>query len=63
MYTPVPQNQPQQSRSDTAPTTTRPNTPAGYRSPEFHRLGSLDRVQLGYKGNNYDGASRYWYNE
>lgn len=34
-----------------------------YRRPELHTLGSLEQVQRGSKGNNYDGASRWWYYE
>ena len=59
----VPNDQNQDTRSDTTPATTGVNTPAGYRSPEVHRLGNLDQVQLGFKGRNYDGSQRYWYYE
>ncbi len=34
-----------------------------YHRPEVYLLGSLEQVQLGSSGDNYDGSSRYWYYE
>lgn len=42
---------------------TRPAVVPAYQRPELHDLGSLEVVQLGYYGDNYDGSSRWWYYE
>lgn len=34
-----------------------------YYQPEVYSLGSLEQIQLGSSGSNYDSSSRWWYYE
>jgi hypothetical protein len=34
-----------------------------YHPPKVYLLGSLEQIQLGNSGDNYDGSGRYWYYE
>jgi hypothetical protein len=34
-----------------------------YRRPEVQKLGTLEVVELGRYGNNYDGSCQWWYYE